>query len=183
MEPDDDYDDDEYEPRPPGRQEAALIRRDIDDLAAFRETFEPEGYKGVSLYCDDCSEEHYYGWDMLEGNLRSLLESGDYPVHEPPYDPKPEEYVNWEYAQGYVDGLSDAGATIGPPPRLAGDVCPYCSAALPPPVDHVVYCPTCGIHLGPARIASALLGRGWSEQDVAELLRASHVPPPAGSRS
>lgn len=175
MEPDDD----DYEPQPLDRHEADLVRRDINDLAAFRRAFEPEGFKGVSLYCEDCSEEHYYGWDMLEGNLRSLLESGDYPVHEPPYDPKPDEYVNWEYAQGYVDGMTDAGLTAGPPPVIADGRCGHCGADLPEPVDMVVYCPLCGLHTGPARIASALLERGWSPDDVSELMRSARIPPAA----
>ena len=62
----DDYDEHDDVPQPRlGRQEAALIRRDLDDLAAFRHTFEPEGFKGVSLFCVDCAEEHYYEWQML----------------------------------------------------------------------------------------------------------------------
>src|SRR5688500_4092331 len=92
--------DEDLPPVPLDRREAARVRRDLDDLAAFRHTFEPEGFKGVSLFCQDCVEEHFYGWEMLEHNLRALLESGETPVHEPAYDPKPDEYIDWEYAQG-----------------------------------------------------------------------------------
>ena len=49
--------DDEVVPRRLGRREAALVRRDLDDLAAFRDTFESGGFKGVSLFCQDCLEE------------------------------------------------------------------------------------------------------------------------------
>ena len=101
---DDDYDEDDTAPVPLDRREAASVRRDLEDLAAFKRVFEPEGFKGVSLFCQDCLEEHYYGWDMLENNLRALLESGETPVHEPAYDPRPDEYVDWEYAQEPTGG-------------------------------------------------------------------------------
>src|SRR3712207_8402240 len=86
-EPDQDFEDGEHRPRRLDRREAAMVRRDLEDLAAFRNTFESGGFKGVSLFCDDCAEDHFYGWDMLEHNLRSLLDSGEAPMHEPAYDP------------------------------------------------------------------------------------------------
>ncbi|MDP8977813.1 MAG: DUF5319 domain-containing protein, partial [Actinomycetota bacterium] len=101
-----DFDDEDDASRQPlDRREAASVRRDLDDLAAFRHSFAPDGYKGVSIFCQDCAEEHFYTWDMLEENLQALLESGETPVHEPAYDPRPDEYIDWEYAQGYLDGL------------------------------------------------------------------------------
>ena len=172
----DDFDDD-FEPQPLERHEAALVRRDIDDLVAFRRTFEPEGYKGVSMFCADCVEEHYYGWDMLEGNLRSLLESGDYPVHEPPYDPRPEDYVNWEYAQGYIDGLVD---TSPPPlPLRAPGACPFCGIELNGVPEASVYCPGCGTMLGIARLADALRERGMGTEELRELLQGARLPLPS----
>jgi len=177
----DDYDEDEdATPVPLDRREAASVRRDLEDLAAFKRVFEPEGFKGVSLYCQDCLEEHFYGWDMLENNLRALLESGETPVHEPAYDPRPDEYVDWEYAQGYLDGMADAG---GPPlAKLAeiGDACPFCGESLDGEGERVVYCPHCGTALAPARMARALLSRGWKTSEVEELLRAARVPPMRG---
>lgn len=167
-------------PVPLDRHEAARVRRDLDDLAAFRHTFEPEGYKGVSLFCHDCVEEHFYGWEMLEHNLRALLESGQTPVHEPAFDPRPDEYVDWEYAQGYLDGLADAGSPTLPAQITPSGGCPFCGVELPEGGEHTTYCPTCGTHLGPARIARALLERGWSNEDVIELLRAARVPPLRG---
>lgn len=159
------------------RNEAAMVRRDLEDLASFRQTFEPEGFKGVSLFCADCVEEHFYEWDMLENNLTALLESGETPVHEPAFDPRPDEYVDWEYAQGYLDGLADAGAPALAAVALAGGDCPFCRAQLPEGGTRATFCPTCGQHLGPARIAEVLRERGWSSEDVAELLRAARVPP------
>jgi hypothetical protein len=176
---DEEFEFDDEHPVPLDRREAASVRRDLDDLAAFRKVFQPEGYKGVSLFCQDCLEEHFYGWDMLENNLRALLESGETPVHEPAYDPRPDEYIDWEYAQGYLDGTTDAS---GPPlatlVQLGGD-CPFCGRPLPGEGD-AAYCPSCGTALAPARIARALLERGWSELDVEALLRAAHVPPMRG---
>lgn len=182
----DDYDDDEAfgdadsEPVPLDRREAARVRRDLDDLAAFRHTFAPEGYKGVSLYCQECLEEHFYGWEMLEHNLQALLESGETPVHEPAYDPRPEEYVDWEYAQGYLDGLADVAAPALPTQLSPSGGCPFCGGELPDGGEQVVFCPICGNHLGPARIARALLERGMPADDVAELLRGARIPPLRG---
>lgn len=182
---DDEFDDehDEHGPHPPmplDRREAARVRRDLDDLAAFRHTFEPEGFKGVSLFCQDCVEEHFYGWQMLEHNLRALLESGETPVHEPAFDPRPDEYVDWEYAQGYLDGMADAGAPVLPTHTTLPGGCPFCGAELPGDTAQIIHCPTCGAHLGPARIARALIDRGWSNDDVVELLRGARVPPLRG---
>lgn len=177
---DDDYDDaDEGDetPRPLDREEAARVRRDLDDLSAFRHTFEPEGYKGVSVFCDDCAEEHFYGWQMLTENLTALLQSGETPVHEPAFDPRPDEYVDWQYAQGYLDGMGDAGADTLPSPLTETGGCPYCGVELPGGGAKHAYCPTCGLHLGPARMARALLDRGWPDGDVADLLRGARIPP------
>jgi len=179
-EPDQDFEDGEHRPRRLDRREAAMVRRDLEDLAAFRNTFESGGFKGVSLFCDDCAEDHFYGWDMLEHNLRSLLDSGEAPMHEPAYDPRPEEYVGWEYAQGYLDGLADAGAPVLPLPNSTVSGCPFCGNDLPEDGERAVYCPACGRHLGPARIARALMDHGWETADGVELFRAARIPPLRG---
>ena len=176
---DDEFDDDDHEPIPLDRAEAARVRRDLEDLAAFRSTFQGEGFRGVSMFCADCVEDHYYDWAILESNLKALLESGEVPVHEPAYDPKPDEYVDWEYAQGYLDGLADAGAPVLPAHVEETDGCPHCGAPLPSG-DQTLYCPTCGAHLGPARIARALLDKGWTADDVSELLRGARIAPLRG---
>jgi hypothetical protein len=183
----DDFDDDEFddgledddeafEPRPLDREEADRVRRDLEDLAAFRRTFEPEGFKGVSVFCEDCVEEHFYGWQMLEENLTALLASGETPVHEPAFAPRPEDYVDWQYAQGYLDGLSDADVPPLPTYRTPEGGCPWCSATLPTDETATRYCPSCGSHLGPARIARALLAKGWEAAEVAGLLRDAGLP-------
>lgn len=167
--------------RPLDRHEVARVRRDLDDLAAFRHSFEPEGYKGVSVFCADCGEDHFYGWDMLEENLQALLDSGESPVHEPPFDPHPDDYIDWQYAQGYLDGLADAG--VSPLPATLDETggCPFCGVQLPGgDARTLVHCPMCGSHLAPAKIARVLLDQGWPKEDVAELLRAAKVSPLRG---
>ena len=178
---DDDMDefDEEYERVPLDRDEAARVKRDLDDLAAFRRTFQPEGFRGVSMFCADCAEEHFYEWAMLEENLRALLESGEVPVHEPAFDPKPDEYVDWEYAQGYLDGLADGGSPLLSVHAPEG-TCPHCGHTLPAGGDEALYCPACGTSLSAARIAKALLDKGWSREDIGELLRGARVPPLRG---
>lgn len=173
----DEHPDDDLPPRPLDREEAAHVRRDLDDLSAFREAFEPDGFKGVSVWCADCDEEHFYGWQMLEQNLRALLESGETPVHEPAFAPRPDEYVDWQYAQGYVDGRADA--EVGGPvaPLSATGECPYCGAPMPGDQEALTYCPTCGQHLGPARMAKAMIEAGMKPEAVAELLAAARVRP------
>ena len=176
---DDDFDGDETdEPIPLDRAEAARVRRDLEDLASFRATFEREGFRGVSMFCADCVEDHYYDWAILESNLKALLESGEVPVHEPAYDPKPDEYVDWEYAQGYLDGLADAGAPMLPAHLDETAGCPHCGSQLG--AGDSSFCPSCGFHLGAARIAKALLDRGWPPGDVADLLRGARIPPLRG---
>jgi predicted RNA-binding Zn-ribbon protein involved in translation (DUF1610 family) len=182
MRDDDDFDDEDFdedadfEPRPLEPEEAERVRRDLEDLAAFRRTFEPEGYKGVSVFCEDCVEEHFYGWQMLEENLTALLASGETPVHEPAYAPRPEDYVDWQYAQGYLDGLADSEVPPIPAYQTADGGCPYCGGPLPDEEAEVRYCPSCGTHMGTARVARALLGKGWKPAEVADLLRAAHLP-------
>jgi hypothetical protein len=174
---DEDYDDDEdFEGRPLDADEAGRVRRDLEDLSAFRRTFEPEGFKGVSVFCEDCIEEHFYGWQMLEENLTALLASGETPVHEPAFDPRPEDYVDWQYAQGYLDGLADTVAPPLPAHRGPDGGCPWCSAELPGDDSVVAFCPACGRHLGPARIARALIAKGWEPDEVAALLHGAGLP-------
>jgi hypothetical protein len=177
------FDGDDSEPVPLTREEAAQVRRDLDDLANFRHAFEPEGFKGVSVFCPDCADEHFYGWDMIQGNLQALLADGETPVHEPAFDPHPEDYIGWQYAQGYLDGFTEDGGPPAPPHTATDGGCPFCGATLPDDHDSAVFCPACGIHLGPARIANQLLDQGWSSSDVADLLRAAQLPPLRGLSS
>jgi hypothetical protein len=98
-----DEEDDPRDEAPLDDDERDLLRQDLVDVRALREMLGARGLKGAVFYCPDC-EEDYLTWDLLEGNLEQLLDHGDSPVHEPAYDPDPDEYVSWDYARGFLDG-------------------------------------------------------------------------------
>jgi hypothetical protein len=99
-----DEDDASHEEAPLEEEERDLLRQDLVDVRALREMLGSRGLKGAVFFCPDCEEDHYLTWDLLEGNLEQLLDQGESPVHEPAYDPDPEEYVSWDYARGFLDG-------------------------------------------------------------------------------
>jgi Family of unknown function (DUF5319) len=94
----------EYNEEPLGDEERELLRQDLVDVETLKELLGPRGIKGVVFYCPDCEEDHYLAWDLLKGNLEELLEQGESPVHEPAFDPDPDDYVTWDYARGFLDG-------------------------------------------------------------------------------
>src|SRR5215211_5015336 len=98
--------DDPDEPieQPLGDEERAALRRDLIDVQVLKEVLEPKGIKGAVFYCPDCGEDHFLAWDLLAGNLKELLDAGESPVHEPAFDPDPDDYVSWDYARGFLDG-------------------------------------------------------------------------------
>jgi hypothetical protein len=173
---DDDFDgiEDEYEgePVPLDEHESALVKQDLVDLASFEATFAAEGYRGVSVYCHDCAEEHYYPWELLRGNLELLLQTGETPVHEPAFAPDPDQYIPWEYARGYVDALSDVGVDQ----RREVGSCPRCGFTVPVELAHANFCPRCSMPLFGARLADALLARGMDDEDVSTILREMGLP-------
>ena len=98
--------DEAAEPLSPQEREDVLA--DLADLEIYQTLLQPQGVRGLVVDCDDCHVAHYFGWDLLRGNLRQLLDAGQTRVHEPAYDPDPTHYVSWEYARGYADGVQDA---------------------------------------------------------------------------
>lgn len=152
--------------------ESALIRQDLRDLKRFEDAFADEGFRGVSVFCRDCEEEHYYPWEMLRENLRVLLDTGETPVHEPAFQPDPEDYVPWEYARGYVDALTDAG--VHARRDVAG--CPRCRFELPPEQSGANFCPRCGTPLLHERLRKALVERGVEEEAIDAILRETGLP-------
>ena len=74
----------------------------------FQTLLEPRGIRGLVVDCQDCEEPHFFGWDLLRGNLRRLLDQGQSPVHEPAFSPDPADYVSWDYARGFADGVLTA---------------------------------------------------------------------------
>ena len=83
-------------------------REVLEDLAAvrlFRTALSPEGLLGVCMLCEDCGDEHFYNWEVLENHYLMLLSGQASPVHEPQFDPDPSRYAPWDYCAGFVDGL------------------------------------------------------------------------------
>jgi hypothetical protein len=99
-------DDEVVEPLAPEEREEILA--DLADLDVFRTLLEARGVRGLVVDCDDCHEPHFFEWDLLRGNLRHLLDHGVTRVHEPAFDPDPAEYVSWDYARGFADGVLEA---------------------------------------------------------------------------
>ena len=81
---------------------------DLADLEGFRALLEPRDVLGIVTECEDCGGHHYMDWDLVVGNLKSLLAIGRTRIHEPAYSPDPSRYVSWEYARGYSDGVLEA---------------------------------------------------------------------------
>jgi hypothetical protein len=172
----DDFDEDaeDFEPEPLDERETALVQQDLNDLAAFEETFRPDGYRGMAVWCEDCMEEHFYPWDMLRENLRLLLDTGEIPVHEPAFAPEPDRYIQWDYARGYVDALRDVGVDQ----RSDAARCTRCGLELPAELQQGNFCPRCGNPLLAFRLEASLHDQGLSVAAVAEVLRALGLPPP-----
>jgi hypothetical protein len=81
------------------------VLADLEDLEVFQTLLEQRGVRGIVVDCDDCSESHFFGWELMRSNLRHLLDVGHTRVHEPAFGPDPMQYVSWEYARGFADGV------------------------------------------------------------------------------
>jgi hypothetical protein len=165
-------DDDDFDLEPVDLHEAELIQQDLVDLADFEAAFEPEGFRGVAVWCTDCVEEHYYPWAMLRENLTLLLETGETPVHEPAFAPEPDRYVNWEYARGYVDALRDAGV----PERIEIGECSRCGLELEGLQAQANFCPRCGNPLLRTRLVEALTTGGMDPEVAEQVVRRAGLP-------
>jgi len=98
--------DDPAQPLSPDEREDVLA--DLEDLDVFQTLLSPRGVRGLVVECEDCQEPHYFGWELLRSNLRHLLDLGETRVHEPAFAPDPADYVSWDYARGFCDGVLDA---------------------------------------------------------------------------
>ena len=173
-------------------EERESILEELEDLEALRQLFEERGYKGVMITCAECGEDHYYGWDMLKESLEYMLDTGEPRMHEPAFEPQPDEYIAWDYGRGYLDALGESDADeMEPPPAEAtpaaanwlGDRtrCAFCRGRLPQrAVGEWAYCPFCGASFAPLRLVDALSARGWSEEEITALMEeCAFEPPPA----
>ena len=146
-------------------QERADIEADLGDLQAMWDNFAPQGVKGVVIACPDCGSNHYYEWDLLSDNLRHMLEFGEPRMHEPAFEVREEEYIQWDYGKGYIDALADSGLEVKELVEITR--CPWCET---PFQEHFRYCPRCGAQLAAVRLYLELLDRGMEERDVRALL-------------
>lgn len=97
-------------PEPLTREERFAIEEDLADLAVYEALLGHRGVRGLVIICDDCDEDHFHDWEMLQANLRQLLVDGTMRPHEPAYQPRPEQYVTWDYCRGYADAAMDLSA-------------------------------------------------------------------------
>jgi hypothetical protein len=163
------FDDEPHELDP---DERANVEADLTDLLAMREVFAGQGVRGVMIACPDCGSNHFYEWDLLTENLEHMLRFGEPRMHEPAFEPREEEYIQWDYGKGYVDALADAG--LEAEKRIELTQCPWCET---PVRDDFVYCPRCGRQLAALRIYRELVDRGLEEREVrAILVRAGFEP-------
>jgi hypothetical protein len=165
-------DDDERETPGLGPEEEQNVRADLEDLVGMRQVFQGQGVKGVTIACPDCRENHFYEWDLLRENLEHMLQTGEPRMHEPAFEVREDEYVQWDYAKGYIDALADLG--LEPDNRVEVTRCPWCET---PAEAHFQFCPRCGRSLAPVRIYRELVDRGLDEREVRALLvRAGFEP-------
>jgi len=152
--------------------ERADVEADLRDLAAMRTTFASQSVKGVVIACQDCGSNHFYEWELLRDNLEHMLETGEPRMHEPGFDIREDEYIQWDYGKGYIDALSDTG--LEPDRKIDVARCPWCETVFEP---HFQFCPRCGRSLGAVRMYHELVGRGMDEREVRALLvRAGYEP-------
>jgi hypothetical protein len=88
--------------------ERGELIEDLSDLEVYEALLEPRGIRGLVVDCEDCQVPHYYGWALFKANLRHLLRAGRTRVHEPAFEPDPDQYVSWDYARGYAEGVQDS---------------------------------------------------------------------------
>jgi hypothetical protein len=159
------FDGEEEEPAEIDEEEREALEQDLLDVKTLKTVLASRGIRGVVVYCPDCEEDHFLGWDLLAANLQQILESGQPPVHEPAWEPDPDEYVTWDYARGFLDGYETY-----PEERLSTDTCGFCGNVLPEGGYEWAYCPSCGKELAGINLVVELRRRGWAANRIAELL-------------
>src|SRR5437870_4877948 len=123
------------EPQELGAEERQNIEADLDDLSGMKGVFGAQGVRGVVIACPDCGSNHFYEWDLLRENLEHMLKTGEPRMHEPAFEPREEEYIQWDYGKGYIDALSDTG--LQPNRKVEVTACPWCET---PAEDFFQFC-------------------------------------------
>ena len=88
---------------PVSEEEKVGLRQDLKFVREFRKLLEPRAVRGITMYCEECDEPHFYDWNIIESNIVLMLEDQPMPVHEPLAQPNPNDYVTWDYCLGYAD--------------------------------------------------------------------------------
>ena len=95
---------------PPGdpvdEDERTELLADLADLAVYQALLEPRGVRGIVVDCGECDLPHFHDWHLLRASLEQLLADGRMRPHEPAFDPKPADYVSWDYCRGFADGVT-----------------------------------------------------------------------------
>lgn len=154
-------------------EEREALRQDLLDVRTLKAVLHSKGVRGIVVYCPDCENDHYLGWDLLANNLQEILQSGKPRVHEPAWNPDPDEYVSWDYARGFLDGYESE-----PAERAGEQICAYCGSHLPDGGYEWTYCPSCGKDLAPVNLMRALRDMGWDADRIAELMEKTGFDPP-----
>jgi hypothetical protein len=161
--PDPGFEPEEAEEINPEEREA--LQQDLLDVQSLKNVLALRGIRGICVWCPDCEEDHFLGWDLLVGNLRQILSSGRPPVHEPAWEPNPDEYVTWDYARGFLDGYESYVDDLG-----SDEACAFCGSKLPEGGYDWAYCPSCGRDLAPVNLIFELKRMGWPSQQISEVL-------------
>ncbi|MDP9300941.1 MAG: DUF5319 family protein, partial [Actinomycetota bacterium] len=66
----------EPEPYELSPQERRDVEADLEDLGKMHDVFSPQNVKGVVIACQDCGQNHFYEWDLLQDNLEHMLDTG-----------------------------------------------------------------------------------------------------------
>jgi hypothetical protein len=156
------FEDDDFGPIDAAERDA--LSQDLIDVKTLKSVLAIRGVRGVVVFCPDCDEDHYLGWDLLAGNLQQILDSGTTPVHEPAWDPDPDEYVTWDYARGFLDGYESY-----PEDRFFEQTCAWCGNFLSEGTFEWSYCPFCGKDFAPVNLMVSLRQQGWSTQRIEKL--------------
>lgn len=99
---------DDEELPPLTEEERMSYLADLHMVSQFRAVLDPRGVRGIVFWCSGCEEKHYFDWDFLEASLQSAAYNGPHIAHEPGTHTDPEDYVTWDYALGFMNGLMEA---------------------------------------------------------------------------
>ncbi|WP_157108855.1 DUF5319 family protein [Corynebacterium aquilae] len=99
-------DDDDPQDYPPiTDEEIAAAREDLQVVNQVRGVLSRRGVLGAFFMCDDCSDFHFYSWDLLVDCMKATIAGDTAPIHEHAPNQDTSRYVSWEYLLGYADGM------------------------------------------------------------------------------